>query len=78
RIAEASPTAEQSLKVLDQEEGLRLAAGKADLADDMLGMLLQSLEGDRRTIREARLAGDRQALIERVHRLHGATRYCGV
>ena len=26
------------------EEGLRLAAGKADLADDMLGMLLQSLE----------------------------------
>ncbi len=78
RIAEASPTAEQSLKVLDQEEGLRLAAGKADLADDMLGMLLQSLEGDRRTILEARLAGDRQALIERVHRLHGATRYCGV
>ncbi|MBU2014872.1 MAG: Hpt domain-containing protein, partial [Gammaproteobacteria bacterium] len=67
-----------SLKVLDEEEGLRLAAGKADLADDMLGMLLQSLEGDRRTIREARQAGDRQALIERVHRLHGATRYCGV
>ena len=51
--------------MLDQEEGLRTAAGKADLADDMLGMLLQSLEGDRRTIREARLAGDRQALIER-------------
>jgi two-component system sensor histidine kinase BarA len=64
--------------VLDEEEGLRLAAGKADLADDMLGMLLQSLEGDRRTIREARQTGDRQALIERVHRLHGATRYCGV
>jgi len=78
RAAEPPQQAEPSLKVLDEEEGLRLAAGKADLADDMLGMLLQSLEGDRRTIREARQAGDRQALIERVHRLHGATRYCGV
>jgi len=76
--SEPFPQPEPSLKVLDKEEGLRLAAGKADLADDMLGMLLQSLEGDRRTIREARQSGDRQALIERVHRLHGATRYCGV
>jgi two-component system sensor histidine kinase BarA len=76
--SEPSSQPELSLKVLDKEEGLRLAAGKADLADDMLGMLLQSLEGDRRTIREARQSGDRQALIERVHRLHGATRYCGV
>ncbi len=76
--AEPSLQPGPSLKVLDEEEGLRLAAGKADLADDMLGMLLQSLEGDRRTIREARQARDRQALIERVHRLHGATRYCGV
>lgn len=76
--SEPFPQPEPSLKVLDKDEGLRLAAGKADLADDMLGMLLQSLEGDRRTIREARQSGDRQALIERVHRLHGATRYCGV
>ncbi|WP_200588394.1 response regulator [Stutzerimonas stutzeri] len=80
RTAESplEPEPEPSLKILDEEEGLRLAAGKADLAEDMLGMLLQSLEADRRTIREARQAGDRQLLIERVHRLHGATRYCGV
>ena len=76
--ADQTSQPELNLKVLDEEEGLRLAAGKATLADDMLGMLLQSLESDRRTIREARQAGDRQALIERVHRLHGATRYCGV
>ena len=75
---EQLPEPQPALKILDEEEGLRLAAGKADLAADMLGMLLQSLESDRRTIREARQAGDRQALIERVHRLHGATRYCGV
>ncbi|WP_025127000.1 response regulator [Pseudomonas sp. PH1b] len=66
------------LQVLDQEEGLRLAAGKADLAADMLAMLLASLEADREAINAARAANDHSALIERVHRLHGATRYCGV
>jgi two-component system, NarL family, sensor histidine kinase BarA len=65
-------------QVLDAEEGLRLAAGKADLAADMLNMLLAGLPGDRQAIRQAREAGERSALIERVHRLHGATRYCGV
>ena len=66
------------LVVLDADEGLRLAAGKADLAADMLAMLLASLEADRLSILEARLAKDNAQLIERVHRLNGATRYCGV
>jgi len=66
------------LPVLDQQEGLRLAAGKADLAADMLAMLLAALESDRQAIRAARASGDMHAQIERVHRLHGATRYCGV
>ena len=66
------------LQVLDQDEGLRLAAGKADLAADMLAMLLASLDADREAIKAARAANDQNALIERVHRLHGATRYCGV
>jgi two-component system, NarL family, sensor histidine kinase BarA len=65
-------------QVLDPDEGLRLAAGKADLAADMLAMLLASLDTDREAIRYAREAHDKLALIERVHRLHGATRYCGV
>ncbi|WP_248800787.1 response regulator [Pseudomonas sp. MWU13-2105] len=67
-----------ALLVLDPDEGLRLAAGKPDLAADMLAMLLASLEADREAIRQARNANDHNALIERVHRLHGATRYCGV
>ncbi|XVJ46867.1 response regulator [Pseudomonas sp. UBT] len=66
------------LLVLDHDEGLRLAANKADLAADMLAMLLASLEADRLAITAAREAKDNNALIERVHRLHGATRYCGV
>jgi two-component system sensor histidine kinase BarA len=44
----------------------------------MLSMLLAGLPADRQAIRQAREASDRNALIERVHRLHGATRYCGV
>lgn len=75
-----SPASEPSsgLPVLDHDEGLRLAAGKADLAADMLAMLLDSLEADRQAILVAWERWDREALIERIHRLHGATRYCGV
>jgi two-component system sensor histidine kinase BarA len=74
----AEHVANSELKVLDPEEGLRLAAGKPDLAADMLAMLLASLDADRESIRLAREACDRNALIERVHRLNGASRYCGV
>src|SRR5690606_18440197 len=74
----ATPLPSSTLPILDPEEGLRLAAGKADLAADMLAMLLASLQADRQTIRQAQENWDRRALIERVHRLHGATRYCGV
>ena len=76
-VVDTTPAA-STLRVLDAEEGLRLAAGKADLAADMLSMLLASLDADRQAIRQARDSGERNALIERVHRLHGATRYCGV
>jgi len=77
RPAERLPESSE-LKILDPEEGLRLAAGKPDLAADMLAMLLASLEADRDAIRVARETADRTALIERVHRLNGASRYCGV
>ena len=71
-------SAAPELKVLDPAEGLRLAAGKPDLAADMLGMLLASLAADQAAIRQARASNDNAALLERIHRLHGATRYCGV
>jgi two-component system sensor histidine kinase BarA len=77
RTSERLPDSSE-LKVLDPEEGLRLAAGKPDLAADMLAMLLASLDSDREAIQAARDAADRNAMIERVHRLNGASRYCGV
>ena len=64
--------------VVDPAEGLRLAAGKADLASDMLEMLLAGLPGERTRMAQAMTNGDQEALLETVHKLHGATRYCGV
>ncbi|HKS12153.1 MAG TPA: response regulator [Pseudomonas sp.] len=72
------PVESGELKVLDRDEGLRLAAGKPDLAADMLAMLLASLDAERDAIRAAVEAADRTLMIERVHRLNGASRYCGV
>lgn len=77
-LAAMPSVASTDLKVVDEEEGLALAAGKAGLAAEMMKMLLGSLESDRQAILEARRSGDHQAMIDQVHRLHGATRYCGV
>ena len=41
-------------------------------------MLLDSLPGDRAFIQQARSRNDRNALLERIHRMHGAAQYCGV
>lgn len=70
--------AEASHRVLDQEEGLRLAAGKADLAQEMLHMLFESLPTAYNTIHQAHQTGDRTTLVQSIHHLHGATQYCGV
>ncbi|MCJ8167982.1 response regulator [Atopomonas sediminilitoris] len=66
------------LPVLDEQEGLRLAAGKTDLARDMLDMLGASLGEARANIRLSLRSKDAEELLNHVHRLHGATRYCGV
>lgn len=68
----------EQLPVLDRNEGLRLAAGKADLEEDMLRMLIESLPHERIRIEERIIANAIEDLLEVVHRLHGACRYCGV
>ena len=55
-----------------------LAGGKADLANDLLSMLLDTLEAEQKAIRAARSNGNPEQLAEQIHRLLGATRYCGV
>ncbi|MBS3803089.1 MAG: response regulator [Oleiphilaceae bacterium] len=60
------------------EESVRLAAGKTDLAEELFSMLVEELSGDSLKIRSLWRSGDHEALLECVHKLHGATRYCGV
>lgn len=64
--------------VVNWQEGLRLAAGKKDLARDMLMMLFNSLEEEKRKIGQACERNDIDSLLGHMHYLHGATRYCGV
>lgn len=60
------------------KESIQLAAGKADLAEELFSMLLEQLPTDLDTIERLWDRDDLKSLLECVHKLHGATRYCGV
>lgn len=74
----ASPKQPSPVPFYDAEDGIRLAAGRPDLAKQMFSMLLESLPTDIEVIKKALSNFDREAMLERVHRLHGATKYAGV
>jgi two-component system sensor histidine kinase BarA len=65
-------------KVIDTEEALSLAAGDEDLARDMFNMLINELPAHLDAIRASYAADDRTTLQHHVHKVNGATRYCGV
>jgi two-component system sensor histidine kinase BarA len=60
------------------EESIQLAAGKPDLAEELFSMLLEQLPTDQHQIHNLWRDNDMDNLLECVHKLHGATRYCGV
>lgn len=74
----SSPASSTATVVVDWEECIKLAAGKPDLARDMMIMLFNSLEQEKRKISDAYGDNNMDALLNHVHYLHGATRYCGV
>jgi two-component system sensor histidine kinase BarA len=59
-------------------ESIQLAAGKADLAEELFSMLVEQLRMDTQRIESLWSANQLKDLLECVHKLHGATRYCGV
>lgn len=59
-------------------EGLHLAGGKADLAEELFSMLLEQLTPAMEAIKQHRGSNNTRELAECVHKLHGASRYCGV
>jgi two-component system sensor histidine kinase BarA len=64
--------------MVDLVSGLEKANGKLSLAKDMFNMLTDTLSKDQEQINALYQQGDYKALLELVHRLHGATHYCGV
>ena len=63
---------------VDLQRSIQLAGGNEDLAREMREMLLQELEDDLASIDQNIARDNHKGLLERVHRLHGASRYCGV
>ncbi|WP_108446901.1 ATP-binding protein [Halomonas denitrificans] len=71
------PEAGQELAVVDLEIGTRLAGGREALARELLEKLADSLPESERAIREAVAGRDDEALLDALHALNGACRYCG-
>ncbi|MBQ0754655.1 MAG: response regulator [Gammaproteobacteria bacterium] len=77
RTSPATELPATELSVFDHQLALSRCANKADLVCDMHKMLIDGLDEDVDQITIMMSEGNFQALLERVHKLHGATRYCG-
>ncbi|MDC0662635.1 response regulator [Marinobacter sp. SS21] len=71
-------TRKQQLECVNIPESVQLAAGKTDLAEELFSMLLEQLQSDLPRLRSLWDRSDMDSILECVHKLHGATRYCGV
>ncbi|MGP3593428.1 two-component sensor histidine kinase BarA [Vagococcus sp. WN89Y] len=73
-----TPPAVNTDVTLDWPLALRQAAGKTDLARDMLRMLVEFLPEIRNMVEEQLVGEAPQGLLEAVHKLHGSCGYSGV
>lgn len=67
-----------ALNVIDTNLALERAGGNHDLARELYQMLQNELPGYLVKIRDHYDSGDYTSLIEVVHKLNGASTYCGV
>ncbi|WP_445157215.1 ATP-binding protein [Halomonas sp. E14] len=65
------------LAVVDLALGTRLANGNAGLARELIGELIGTLPATAAELRAALSSHDEEALLDAVHALNGACRYCG-
>lgn len=63
---------------LDWQLALRQAAGKSDLARDLLKMLVSFLPEVRNIVEEQLVGETPEGLLEAIHKLHGSCSYSGV
>jgi len=74
---DAPTEADQELAVVDLDLGARLAGGRELLARQLLSTLADSLEYSEQAMRDAVEHDDEVALLDTLHALNGACRYCG-
>ena len=65
-------------KILDKDLAIQRAGGNIDLARELFVMLVEGMPGNRDEIQQLYEEGNFTSLKEKVHKLHGATAYCGV
>ena len=63
--------------VFDPQYAMRLANNKVDLAIDMFSMMLEGLTDDLQDIQALWQQQQQEELLQSIHKIHGATRYCG-
>ncbi|WP_191602523.1 response regulator [Marinomonas algicola] len=64
-------------QIFDLELSLSIVNNKVDIAKEMLTMLIDSLESESKLITHHFQEQDLDKLIHVVHRIHGASKYCG-
>ncbi|MCB1692550.1 MAG: response regulator [Pseudomonadales bacterium] len=63
--------------IFDNALALRLANGRPDIAEELLGVLIEGLPDDREDINLAWTVGDRARFNSLVHRVYGGLKYAG-
>ncbi|GHC20789.1 ATP-binding protein [Aidingimonas halophila] len=66
------------LAIVDHELGMRLAGGDKRLADRLFEQLIEEIDDSEPALENAWQADDKERLLDIIHRLNGACRYCGV
>ena len=68
---------ESDCLIFDPLYAMKLANNKIDLAVDMFSMMLEGLTDDLPHIQSLWQQQQHQELLQSIHKIHGATRYCG-
>lgn len=71
-------TAQTVLPVVDWQDALERASGKSALANQLLGMMIDSVMDEKIALRRAWADKDKAKLSDIAHRIVGAARYAGV
>ena len=69
---------QSTLAIYDNDEAIKLAGGNTQLADELFSMLVKELPDHAKRIKQTKEKDDSEKLKQHVHKLHGATSYCGV